>query len=205
MVRFSLLSTCLVIAVLSIGCAGPMGPGCGNMSCSDCDGTAGRAIPYGPLDGLRQFKRDLVCGGGGCGETYVGEWISTPPDAQDPCCGDQWVGGATKCRPFCWQPGSLLFGGLSGLYGSRYCSGAESSAPCGCGDVCDGGCGGEIYSDEVYGGEVISGGCSSGNCGSGCSTCSSGGSSTPYMARSTFSGRTGSQSRQDARVQRIRR
>ena len=30
----------------------------------------------------------------------MGEWISTPPDACDPCCGDQWVGGATACRPF---------------------------------------------------------------------------------------------------------
>ena len=174
MVRFCFLVCCVAVSLMSMGCCGPMGcgPGCGvPMGCSDCDGYGhGNGIVNGPLDGLRQMKRSLVCGGG-CGEAYIGEWISTPPDAVDPCCGDQWVGGATKCRPFCWEPGALL-GGL-GLYGGRFCSGAESSMPCGCGiDTCDGGCGfAEDYIETEYSGTV--GGCSSGNCGggSGCSTC----------------------------------
>jgi len=97
-----------VLAIGGVGCVSGIGPGCHTGGCYDCDGMAGRPIPHGPLDGLRQFKRQLTCGGGGCGEVYAGEWISTPPDAFDPCCGDQFVGGATPCRPFCWQPGSLL-------------------------------------------------------------------------------------------------
>lgn len=169
MIRFSLILTCLAVSLLSIGCCGPMGcgPGCGvPMGCSDCDGCASKTIPYGPLDRVRQMKRSLVCGSG-CGEAYVGEWVSTPPDACDPCCGDQWVGGATACRPFCWQPGALL--GRLNLYGDRFCSGAESSAPCGCGDTC-GGCGcGEVieggFADEVIG--------STGSCG--CAACNSSG------------------------------
>jgi len=43
---------------------------------------------------FQNFKRSLVCGSG-CGEAYIGEWISTPPDAYDPCRGDQFVGGTT--------------------------------------------------------------------------------------------------------------
>ena len=166
MIRFSLILSCLAVSLMSIGCCGPMGrgPGCRIPTCSDCDGCGSNTIPSGPLDRARQFKRSLVCGSG-CGEAYVGEWISTPPDAQDPCCGDQWVGGATACRPFCWQPGALL--GQLKLYGSRFCSGAESSAPCGCGDECSGcGC------DEVIDGgyvDDISGG--TGSCG--CASCNS--------------------------------
>ena len=196
--RLSLLSACCAVAMMSVGCCGPYGPGCVDGGCHDCDGTASRPIPYGPLDGLRNFKRSLVCGGGGCGETYVGEWISTPPDAYDPCCGGQFVGGATPCRPFCWQPGSLL--GRINLYGQRFCSGAESSAPCGCGAVCDGGCSlGVGYFD---GGEVIGSGSSCG-CAS-CGTQSSGNiryASNPDPVPS----RTTTQARQDPRVNRIRR
>ena len=113
---------------------------------------------------LQSLKRSLVCGSG-CGETYLGEWISTPPDAFDPCSGDQFVGGATKCRPFCWQRGTFI----RGLYGGRYCSGSHSAGPCGCGSCGDGGCGGEFISDSYiaaddyietdYGGGYGSGGC----------------------------------------------
>ena len=133
MIRFSLMLTCLADSFLSIGCCGPRGCGLGcrvPLNCNDCDGLGhGSCIPYGPLDALRQMKRSLVCGSG-CGEVYFGEWLNTPPDCADPCCGDQWVGGATPCRPFCWQwqPGMLL----RGLYGGRFCDGAESSVPCGC-------------------------------------------------------------------------
>ena len=180
MVRFCLYVSCLAVSLMSVGCCGPIGPGCNiPMGCSDCDGYgSNNYAPSGPLQGLRNLKRSMVCGSG-CGEVYVGEWISTPPDAQDPCCGDQWVGGATKCRPFCWTPGTLL----NNLYGSRSCSGAESSAPCGCGyDTCDGGCG---FDDIGYADEFMDGGCSSGNCGGGgCATCDARGSGTrSQMAR----------------------
>ncbi len=207
MVRVCFIVSCLAISLMSIGCCGPIGPGCGvPMGCSDCDGYGQNRVMQGPLDGLRQMKRSLVCGGG-CGEAYIGEWISTPPDATDPCCGDQWVGGATRCRPFCWEPGTLL----NGLYGSRFCSGAESSAPCGCGiDTCDGGCGfsDSGYVEEGYGG----GGCSSGNCGggSGCATCDARSTRTSsQMARrvpaSDRMTRSASVRNLDARVHQIRR
>ena len=162
MIRLSLIVTCLAISLMSIGCCAPM-------ACNDCDGTIGRGcMTGGPLDGLRRMKRNMTCGSG-CGEVYVGEWRSTPPDCQDPCCGDQWVGGAVRARPFCgnllscWQPGALA----RALYGDRFCGGAESSASCGCeSGFCDGGCGAGGYVD----GEIISGGgSSSGSCG--CASC----------------------------------
>lgn len=146
MSRFLLVAVSFAIAIASIGCCGPMGcgPGCGTADCFDCDGAGygKRMIPARPLDGLRQFRKSLVCGSG-CGEVYYDEWISTPPDCADPCCGDQFVGGAVPCRPGCWEPGSLLRRLYTGrLLGGRYCSGDESSAPCGCGETsCDGGCG----------------------------------------------------------------
>ena len=200
----------LFVAVLAVGCCGPLGcgPGCGaGMSCNDCDGTGmGQCGVEGPLSGLRQFKRSLVCGGG-CGETYIGEWISTPPDCADPCSGNEWVGGATKCRPFCWQPGTLF----QGLYGSRFCSGSESSVSCGC-DECDScGCGGEVYAeDSYYSEDVISSGAS------GCSTCQTGNCSrcrsavsnngTRIVHRPAVDPVTRSASRRmDPAVQRIRR
>lgn len=157
---------CLGICLLATGCCGPMGcgVGCGapGDSCYDCDGSSygARPIPYGPIDALRNMKRSLVCGGG-CGEVYYGEWMSTPPDACDPCDRDQWIGGATKCNPFCWEPGSLL----GGLYGGRFCS-PEDFAACECGG---GGCdmcyGGDIMIDDGYG---VQGGY---DAGCGCATC----------------------------------
>jgi hypothetical protein len=146
---------CLVVAMVAAamslsGCCGPMafGPGCADISCNDCCGTLSETqfIANGPIDALRRARRRMTCGAG-CGETYRGEWISTPPDASDPCCGDQFVGGATKCQPYCWQPGNLL----RGIYGQRFCNGDASSASCGCEGTCDGGCG----ATEYVGGEVI--------------------------------------------------
>ncbi len=176
------LATAFFLTAISFsGCCapmGPIGPGCADVGCNDCSGMGANTqyIANGPLDALRNARRRMTCGSG-CGETYMGEWISSPPDAMDPCCGDQFVGGATKCRPFCWQPGTMI----RGLYGSRLCSGDASSTPCGCSDsLCDGGCGfgGHVVNSAPISAPVASpscgcssGGCSSGGCSSGvCST-----------------------------------
>jgi hypothetical protein len=188
-------------AIFSVGCCGPMGCGVGcdaGIGCNDCDGLGmQQQMVGGPLSGLRQLKRQMICGGG-CGETYFGEWISTPPDCSDPCSGDQWVGGATKARPFCWQPGALF----GNLYGSRSCSGAESSAPCDCGSCC-----GEVISDGYYEESVSTGGCS--GCATGnCSRCQSAsiGTGTRIVHRPATDPVTRSAKRRsDPQVQRIRR
>jgi hypothetical protein len=192
MIRLALIVTCLAISVMSIGCSAPIG-------CNRCDGYGCGGRVGGPLDGLRQMKRNLVCGGG-CGEVYVGEWKSTPPDCQDPCCGDQWVGGATPCRPGCFQPGMLL----RNLYGSRFCSGAESSVPCGCGSgQCDGGCG-YVEGEVINGGSVTNSDC-------GCASCDARGA---FGSRVRIAGgvpasdhmtRSASTRNFDAQVDRIRR
>ena len=176
-IRYSLILTSLVIAVLMTGCCcGPYGGcgyggGCGGggcvTDCNDCSGvTYGRSplLTCGPLQHLTSLRKSLVCGGG-CGEVYYGEWQSTPPDACDPCCNNQFVGGAVPCRPFCWQwrPGMLLYGFLNNVYGQRLCYGCGNNFnACGCSD----GYGGSY--DVGYSGEIIDGGY-----GGGCSTCSS--------------------------------
>ena len=168
-------SAILAMCVISVGCCGPQGcgVGCGALAggCNDCDGAyyGARPAPCGPIDQLRQLKRSLVCGGG-CGETYYGEWISTPPDAKDPCYGNQFVGGATKCTPFCnsgCRPGLAL---AAGLYGKRFCDGTES---CGC-DSC------EVSYGETY---VDSGPVYSSGPVSGCSTCDLRSSGIPAQTR----------------------
>ena len=148
----------LAVAVLASGCCGPMGcgPGCGIDNCYDCDG-ATQLNPYmGPMDTLRQMRQRVVCGSG-CGEVYRGEWMSTPPDCVDPCCGDKFVGGAYPARPFCWQPGALL--SLlcpTNIYGGRFCDGCgESFATCDCG-------GGE-YIEQDAGGSCNCASCNSQN------------------------------------------
>ncbi len=169
------LLTIGLVGTGTVGCCTPMsmGPGC-VQHCQDCDGTAGRPIPYAPFQNV---KRQLTCGGGGCGEVYVGEWISTPPDCHDPCCGDQFVGGAVKSQPFCvssgafrWTPGSLI----SRLQGyGRFNDG-------GCCDSCSDGYFEDHVESPVYHSSVPA-------AGSGCSTCSSSprgsmGNTTHYAA-----------------------
>lgn len=197
MIRCFLMLGCLAVSLMSIGCCAPMaGPGCGPMGCHDCDGLAGNVVPQSPLDGLRQLKRSIVCGGGGCGETYIGEWISTPPDAVDPCCNNQWVGGAQKCRPFCFERGALL----RGLYGSRFCSDEESTASCGCGGACDGSCGaGFIDGGYIDGGYLEGGYIDHGVINAG-STAAPGGCATCSMNRSPLGSRVSQAPRVDSRT-----
>ena len=73
MIRLSLIVTCLAISMMSIGCCAPMGcNSCGIGGCGS-DGTIVRGgLAGGPLDGLRQMKRNMTCGNG-CGETYFGD------------------------------------------------------------------------------------------------------------------------------------
>lgn len=147
MSRCVLIILSAVISLASVGC-------CGVQQCNDCDGVGygEPVLPQRPFDRIRNLRKGLVCGSG-CGEVYVGEWTSTPPDCNDPCCGTDFVGGATPCRPKCWQPGNLfrqMLGG--GLYGGRYCDGDASSAACGCGETGCNDCG---SGHEVIGSEII--------------------------------------------------
>ncbi len=136
------LLSVVAVSVMSVGCCGPRGcgPGCGISACNDCDGIGygEKVIPQRPFDRLRNGS--LFCGSG-CGEVYLDEWISTPPDCCGPCSGTDWVGGASPCEPRCWQPGGLLRRFCLSLLGGRNCTGAQSSVDCGCGGGCsDGGC-----------------------------------------------------------------
>lgn len=129
MIRLCLILTSLAISAMSIGCCGPMGCGVDvSMSCNRCDVVDCVDPIYRPLDGVRQLRGRWACGSG-CAETYYGEWRSTPPDAQDPCC-DEGCGTSREfCWSGCWQPGSLL----RGLYGERYCDDCGSESGCECG------------------------------------------------------------------------
>jgi len=75
------------------GCRCGIGPVCGSRGVRRACG--GPGIARASIDRVRQrqpiqqLKRTLVCGSG-CGETYLGEWISSPPDSCDPCRGDTW-------------------------------------------------------------------------------------------------------------------
>jgi len=151
-----LICSCAV-AILASGCCGPQCGPCGS-PCYDCDGT-NQINPYvGPFDTLRQLRRRMVCGSG-CGGAYYGEWRSTPPDCEDPCCGGQWVGGAVPARPFCWQPG-MYRDLIPRLYGGRFCD--DCGASC---SECE--CGGEVVYDEGYIDQSPSSSCNCAACNSG--------------------------------------
>ena len=61
---------------------------CGDHCGSDCGKGGGKCGKRGSCihcgDVLRKVGRYFVCANG-CGERYVGEWISDPPDCCDPC------------------------------------------------------------------------------------------------------------------------
>lgn len=187
MIRFAFL-VLGVMAMATSGCCGPRGCGIGcETGCGDCGavsvstgyrgiGTC-RGCNGGPVAALRNARRAMICGGG-CGEAYIGEWISTPPDCSDPCCDGQFVGGAVKARPFCRPNCGCLLGAL---YGKRSCSGAESSVPCGCGEgSC--GCSATEYVVDDYT-EVVPAGVSEGGCG--CASCTA---ASPMASRLASTG-----------------
>jgi hypothetical protein len=165
-------SIVLLTAMSLSGCVGIHYVGTGYTdSCDQCDGGPSHPIPYGPLEALSQAHRSLVCSGG-CGEVYYGEWISTPPDCVDPCCGDEFVGG---CRDKC-LPCVRLHGFLGCLVGRRFrcddtpglfdvCRLCGHDCCEGCCDECASCCGDEIEMDgesviyegaEISRGEIIS-------------------------------------------------
>jgi hypothetical protein len=128
----------MALVLASMGCCCVQGvPGnCG--SCGSCG-----------MGGLAAAKS---CSGG-CGETYVDEWISQPPCVDRCCAGD--------CRPV----RSLL----QALWGSKFVGGCDGCG--GCDDNCSGSCGYASAGGSgctTCGGNVdmpmASGGC---NCGGG--------------------------------------
>src|SRR5687767_15100972 len=64
---------------------------CGPSACEPC----GSCRECGILPFLRYSK---TCGKG-CGEIYINEWVSDPPDCCDPCdkCYGQWTGAQGPC------------------------------------------------------------------------------------------------------------
>lgn len=106
-------------------------------SCADCCGECG-IFPA--------LRRGLTCGKG-CGEIYISEWISDPPDCCDPCdaCGN-WVGPNLACNP------GPLKRVLAALHGYRYCPRPDCGQVCG---LCPTGGRGGCCGDVAFGGEVI--------------------------------------------------
>lgn len=97
--------------------------GCGTTGCDRCDG--GGHLPLGSLAGqplLHRLKQRVTCGDG-CGEVYIGEWISTPPKP-DPCDFDgQYTGfdNGMSVRPYP-QPVRNTLRRIAGIrfLGTRY-------------------------------------------------------------------------------------
>lgn len=152
--RFVLITLSQLLLVPMLGCLSPMGVGCGRYGdhCYDCEGGFGpRYAATGPLDALRQVGRSMVCGGG-CGEVYYGEWISTPPYATDPCYGSEFTGAGCRERvePLCYPPGGLL----AALYGQRYYEGCDDCCDNCSGAVIEGSHEGEVHEDALAGGVI---------------------------------------------------
>lgn len=104
--------------------------------------------PCGPRGGC--LTGMLGCASG-CGDTYVDEWCSDPPQCCDPCdnCGN-WVGEDPCCHP--------LVGSMNWLFGIRYVDGCcddGCSSCCSSGPSCGSGCsscgsGGHHHGEEYW-------------------------------------------------------
>ena len=138
-----MLSVCLLLAAAASS-------GCCCFTQGSCATCPNGSYAGGPIAGAmcslaNCTKKTLGCCSG-CGDVYVDEWVSDPPQPCDPCdnCGT-WVGGGD-----CGNYGPLGFGILpafKSLFGHPYVSG------CDCGH-----CGGEegvVWDDQPY--EVIEG------------------------------------------------
>lgn len=105
------------------GCGGPVGA-CGGMgcdSCSSCDASGG--LGPGPISRLLSHHSTGCgcnsCGGGGCGEMYVDEWVNERPVVDNCGCGE--------CSTCGHQPVRSL---LRLLWGDRYQGGCETCSSC---------------------------------------------------------------------------
>lgn len=137
--RASWILTCLMTLV-GAGCCCTQGMNtCSSYSsCSSCP-TGGCGA--GPLMGLASCR-------GGCGETYVDEWVSEPPCIDD--CG-YCNSGCNSCRG--GRPVRSL---LRLLWGTPYNGGCGCDA--GCDSGCDGGC------SSCGGGAIVAGAMPSQTC-----------------------------------------
>jgi hypothetical protein len=141
------------------GCCNDCGPGpC--ESCCDCPQQCG-ILPW--------FYRNRICGKG-CGDLYVGEWVSDPPDCCDPCdqCHGCWTGPQGCCN---LGPMQRL---LAALHGYSYCPAPDCGPVCGlCNKGCCGG-GGPVGYEST--GEP------------GCATCGGGSHFPPHGATLHYQG-----------------
>ena len=165
--RFATLLIGVIATAMASGCAtmGPYGSrlnsypaGC-ETNCGDCNNCSGEYgfgthLPRGPLEAMHIWRTNLFHGNG-CGEVYRGEWMSTPPAVNDPCCNT----GCGDCSPTYgqhyghhFQPGLIL----GHLYGKRLCGqcglshlGIGCAQPGGCYES-DCGCQGEIINQGEY-------------------------------------------------------
>lgn len=106
------------------GCGGPVGGTCGGMgcdSCSTCDSSGG--LGRGPISRLLSHQSTGCgcnsCGGGGCGEMYIDEWVNERPVVDNCGCGE--------CSTCGHQPVRSL---LRLLWGDRYQGGCETCSSC---------------------------------------------------------------------------
>lgn len=148
--RASWILTCLMMLV-GAGCCCTQGmTTCSTPSFSSCSTCPTGGCGVGPLLGFASCR-------GGCGETYVDEWVSEPPCIDD--CG-YCNSGCDKCRP-CRPVRSIL----RLLWGTPYRGACGCSTGCdsGCSSGCDGGCSTcEGDAMTVSGGSIPSTSC---NCG----------------------------------------
>jgi hypothetical protein len=142
---------CLPPPIVWNGCCNECGPH--GQSCGEMCGTCGGCGLFSWLNGGWTCRR-------GCGEVYINEWISDPPDCCDPCdrCNGQFTGPCGNC---CLGPAQRV---LAALHGYSYCprpycgpwrpifGHCNPCGPvCGCGNAGCASCGGEMaHGADIY-------------------------------------------------------
>jgi len=110
----------------SCGISGPVGGGCGSCAggiepCGMCGtGSCLGSCAQGFLSFARQSIHNVLTCGSGCGELYIDEWYSDPPDACDPC--------VDCARANCAPPGCGFYPSVPwNLWGRRFQGGSCQS------------------------------------------------------------------------------
>ena len=170
-------------AIVNAGCGGCGSGGCGTQGCSSggcssgacevagCGGGPGSCHTGCGLKNLIYplISPRLACGSG-CGQIYLGEWISDPPDCCDPCGqGGCYVGPQQVCNspPLIVAAVHSVGRGVSGILGAFL--GGIGCGPC---DLLTcGGCSSCRGGAAIHSGNsgYIDTGCGAGCCGAGCS------------------------------------